>query len=88
MLNYFCIHIYAQKSMFIDKNRKLHAFFDNTFSSTLFCEFRVHRAGSQLKIKSFVKKLLVEHSQTNSERGGEEEFGSQQNFACCRHKIM
>ena len=24
-------------------------FFDNTFGSTLSCEFRVHRAGSQLK---------------------------------------
>ena len=30
---------------------KIACFFDNTFSSTLSCEFRVHRAGSQLKME-------------------------------------
>ena len=40
MLNNFCFHVYAQKSLFIGEN-------DNEYFWT--CEFRVHRAASQLK---------------------------------------
>ena len=47
MLNNFCFHVYAQKSLFIAEN--CNAFF-YTFILTLSCEFRNHRAGSQLKI--------------------------------------
>ena len=46
MLNNFCFHVQAQKSLFIDEND--YVFFDSFI--TLSCEFRVHRAGSQLKI--------------------------------------
>ena len=44
MLNNFCFHVYTQKTLIIGEN-------DNDFfylSLTLTCEFRVHRAGSQL----------------------------------------
>ena len=63
MLNKFCFHVYAQKSLFIAENCNAFFwhqwfFFDKTFHlcffwdhiSTLTCEFRSHRAGSQLKI--------------------------------------
>ena len=45
MLNNFCFHVYAQKSLFIAEN--CNGFFD--ISITLSCYFKVHRAGSQLK---------------------------------------
>ena len=47
MLYNFCLHVYAQKSLFIAEN--CNVFFDT--SITLSCEFRSHRAGSQLKIR-------------------------------------
>ena len=47
MLNKFCFHLYAQKSLFIGEN--CNAFF-NHHHTTLTCYFRCHRAGSQLKI--------------------------------------
>ena len=47
MLNNFCFHVYAQKSLFIAEN--CNAFFDIVLI-TLSCEFGVHRAGSQQKI--------------------------------------
>ena len=47
MLNKFCFHLYAQNSLFIGEN--CNAFFD-ILLSTLTCYFRVHRAGSQLKM--------------------------------------
>ena len=47
MLNNFCFHVYAHNSVLKPKIAML--FFDNTFSSSRPCEFRVHRAGSQLK---------------------------------------
>ena len=56
MLNNFCFHVLAQKSLF--KVENVNVFFDiNGFfwqnfmdsSNTLSCDIRVHRAGSQLK---------------------------------------
>ena len=47
MLNNFCFHVYAQKSLIIGEN--YNDFFDSIIS-TLSCEFRVHRAGSQIII--------------------------------------
>ena len=46
MLNNFCFHVYAQKSLFIGENAN--AFLDLSTSSTLSCEWTNHRAGSQL----------------------------------------
>ena len=46
MLNNFCFHVYAQKSLFIDENGK--CFFLNS-SIARSCEISVHRGGSQLK---------------------------------------
>ena len=45
MLTNFCFQVYAQKSLFIGEN-------DNEvcFTSSFPCEFRVHTAGSRLKI--------------------------------------
>ena len=62
MLNNFCFHIYAQKWLFIGENCNVFlghqwVFFDKTVSSTLSCEFRIHRAGSQLKILDVSQKL-------------------------------
>ena len=48
MLNNFCFHVYAQKSVFI--GQIVNVFFFT--SSSAACEFRGHRAGSQLKIFS------------------------------------
>ena len=50
MLNNFCFHVYAQNSLFIAENCN-GFFFDLLILllSTLSCEFRSHRAGSQLK---------------------------------------
>ena len=50
MLNNFCFHVYAENSLFIDENGN--DFFDthHHHDSTRACDFRVHRAGSQLKI--------------------------------------
>ena len=68
MLNNFCFHVYAQKSLFIAENCNAFFltsmfFFDKTFHlcffwdhiSTLTCEFRVHRAGSQLKMDTWTR---------------------------------
>ena len=49
MLNNFCFHLYAQKSLFLAKIAMV--FFDS-LNITLSCYFGVHRAGSQLKIRS------------------------------------
>ena len=46
MLNNFCFHVYAQKSLGIGENDN-EVFFDSLDPVT----FRVHRAGSQLKIR-------------------------------------
>ena len=49
MPNNFCFHVYAQKSLFIAEN--CNAFFLTSASAaSAACEFRVSRAGSQLKI--------------------------------------
>ena len=48
MLNKFCFHLYAQNSLFIRYSRKLQCIFWDLLV-TLSCDFRVHRAGSQLK---------------------------------------
>ena len=48
MLNNFCFHVYTQKSLIRVENCN-GVFFDDVISSTLTCEFRVHRADSQLK---------------------------------------
>ena len=49
MLNNFCFHLYAQKSLFIAEN--CNAFFTMLFFTAASArEFRSHRAGSQLKI--------------------------------------
>ena len=44
MLNNFCFHVYAQKSVFIGENG--YGFF---FDSIITCAITVQRAGSQLK---------------------------------------
>ena len=46
MLNKFCFHLYPEKSLFIGEN--CNAFFDLSLI-TRSCDFRVHRAGFQLK---------------------------------------
>ena len=43
MLNNICFHVYAQKSLIIDENC------NGFFFTAAAREFRVHRAGSQLK---------------------------------------
>ena len=55
MLNKFCFHLYAQKSLFIAEN--CNAFFLDS-SITLSTDIRVSRAGSQLKIKK-IRALLL-----------------------------
>ena len=57
MLNNFCLHVYAHKSLFIAEN----GFFWDSSSSiiTLSCEFRCHRAGSQLKISLIKKNISI-----------------------------
>ena len=48
MLNNFCFHVYAQKSLILPKIAML--FFDSLIIIiTLSPDIRVHRAGSQLK---------------------------------------
>ena len=47
MLNSFCFHVHAQKSLF--KVENVNGCFFNSSSSA--CEFANHRASSQLKIK-------------------------------------
>ena len=47
MLNNFCVHVYAQKSLFIAEN--CNAFFWTSAAAAAPCEFRVSRPGSQLK---------------------------------------
>ena len=48
MLNNFCFHVCAQKSLFIAENCNV------VFLTTAACEFGVSRAGSQLKRESSV----------------------------------
>ena len=57
MLNNFCFHVYAQKSMFIGEN--VNVFWD--IHHTRATDIRVHRAGSQLKTDNFcaLKSELV-----------------------------
>ena len=50
MLNIFCFHVYAQKSLFIGENDNV--FLDILIHHTLSCEFANHRAGSQLKMSN------------------------------------
>ena len=59
MLNNFCFHVYAQKSLFIGKKLQ---FFDISLLSTLTCYIRCHRAGSQLKN---LKKITYFHFNGN-----------------------
>ena len=60
MLNNFCFHVYAQKSLIICENV-------NEFLWTSSCEFRVHRAGSQLKMfKIFFANWTFECTYENS----------------------
>ena len=47
MLNNFCFHVYAQKSLFIGENGN--DFFWTSSSSSSPPDITVHRAGSQLK---------------------------------------
>ena len=47
MLNNFCFHVYAQKSLFIGENYDV---FWDFLTYTLSCEFASHKAGSQLKM--------------------------------------
>ena len=55
MLNNFCFHVYAQKSLFNAEN--CNAFFDISII-TLSGDFRVHRAGSQLKMDHNGRKKM------------------------------
>ena len=55
MLNKFCFHLYAQKSLFIGQN--CNEFFLTSSSSSR--EFRVSRAGSQLKIQILSTSIQV-----------------------------
>ena len=50
MLNNFCFHVYAQKSLFIAEN-----------CNALSTDIRVHRAGSQLK-RTPDSKYRINHS--------------------------
>ena len=52
MLNNFCFHVYAQKSLFKDENVN-DFFLDLLLLTTRSTDIRVHRAGSQLKIWAF-----------------------------------
>ena len=63
MLNNFCFHVYAQKSLFIGEN--VNAFFDSLILlHSRSCDIRVDRAGSQLKIKN-QRHQPKEHFQRN-----------------------
>ena len=46
----FCFHVYAQKSLFIGENVNVFNIYD-LLLHTRACDIRVHRAGSQPKIK-------------------------------------
>ena len=50
MLNNFCFHVYAQKSLFIGEN--VNVVSGTAASSARSCEFANHTAGSQLKMSS------------------------------------
>ena len=54
MLNNFCFHVYAEKSLFIAEN--CNAFF---FTSAASCELANPRAGSHLTIVQFSREPLV-----------------------------
>ena len=51
LLNNFCFHVYAQNSLLIGED----GLFDTLLLITLSCEFRVHRACSQLKMSESQK---------------------------------
>ena len=60
MLNNFCFHVYAQRSLFKVENVNAFFYIIISSSSTLSCYFRVHRAGSQLKkIMHWKKTVLI-----------------------------
>ena len=60
MLNNFCFHVYAHKSLIIGENG--HGFWDILHVNRV-CDIRVHRAGSQLKMECsfqpFINKTPV-----------------------------
>ena len=61
MLNKFCFHLYAQKSLF---SRKLQwVFFDIIILTTRSVDIRVHRAGSQLKTGKLCKNKYSGNAQ-------------------------
>ena len=70
MLNNFCFHVYAQKSLFIAEN--CNAFLGtSSSSSSASCEFRVHRADSQLKIQiCLLLSMLLFPMFVNKEKRG------------------
>ena len=49
MLNKFCFHLYAQKSLFIGENCNAFFWTSSSSSASAPCDTWVHRAGSQLK---------------------------------------
>jgi len=53
MLNNFCFHVYAQKSLFIAEN--CNTFFFDIISVSTLCQAN-HRAGSQLKMSECLTK--------------------------------
>ena len=65
MLNNFCFHVYAQKSLLIAEN--CNAFFLDLLLilTTLSTDIRVSRAGSQLKILSVAQGSLFHTTQYN-----------------------
>ena len=58
MLNKFCFHLYAQKSLLIAEN--CNGFFDLLSHHTLSCEFANPRAGSQLKIGFYMSQAKIQ----------------------------
>ena len=65
MLNNFCFHVYAQKSLFKVENDNGFFLDSRTLLITLSCEFANHRAGSQLKsIVIFTHKHFLYHNTT------------------------
>ena len=72
MLNNFCFHVYAQKSLFIVENCN---FF---LTATPTREFGVSRAGSQLKIdliKDYITAKLFEELGTDQIEMGNKSYG-------------
>ena len=74
MLNNFCFHVYAQKSLFIAENCNV-VFFTTTTTTR---EFGVSRAGSQLKIdliKDYITAKLFEELGTDQIEMGNKSYG-------------